>query len=62
MLRYINTALLVLIVILVVADAFFSDLLLGAINDLHTIVLAIAVIASIVIELIIRKKNANNQS
>lgn len=57
--RALNNTLLVAIVILVILELFFSEWLTGFADDLHTVLLAVTVVTSVIVEILIRKKFKN---
>lgn len=57
--KKINNLCLVAIVLIIIIDVFFKNLLDGIYNILSIIILSIAILTSIVIEVILKKKKQN---
>lgn len=57
--KRINNACLIVIVLIVVVDVFFENLLVGIYNIISIIVLVVALLTSIAIEVILIKKKHN---
>lgn len=57
--KKINNICLIAIVLIIIMDVFFKDLLVGIYNTLSIIILAVALLISIAIEVILKKNKQN---
>jgi len=57
--KKINNICLIAIVLIIIIDVFFKDLLVGIYNTLSIIILAVALLISIAIEVILKKNKQN---